>query len=191
MLDNFDSFTYNLEHYIRGLGVEVVVFRNNEMDLDFNSFNGIVLSPGPGMPQEAKGMMNLIEKAIGKIPILGVCLGMQAIAVHLGGELANKINVAHGISQSISILNKSNIFIELPDTIEVGLYHSWKVLDSNNYSVLAIGGSDNTIMAIGRDDLKCYGVQFHPESIMTPMGRKILASFVQLTRINEAKGVSS
>lgn len=171
--------------------MEVVVFRNNEMDLDFNSFNGIVLSPGPGMPQEAKGMMNLIEKAIGKIPILGVCLGMQAIAVHLGGELANKINVAHGISQSISILNKSNIFIELPDTIEVGLYHSWKVLDSNNYSVLAIGGSDNTIMAIGRDDLKCYGVQFHPESIMTPMGRKILASFVQLTRINEAKGVSS
>lgn len=185
LLDNFDSFTYNLEHYLSGLGVEVIVCRNNAIQVDLNSIDAVVLSPGPGLPQDAPGMMRLIEQSIGKIPILGVCLGMQALAVHLNGELMNKEIVSHGVSSQIKVIDHTSIFSGLPQSIEVGLYHSWRVKSSPNYSILAIDHSDDTVMAIGREDLKCYGVQFHPESIMTPTGRNILESFLKMIRVEK------
>ena len=186
LLDNFDSFTYNLEHYLSGLGVEVVVQRNNAIDVDVNLLDGIVLSPGPGMPYDSMGMMQLIDKTIGKIPILGVCLGMQALAIYLGGELMNKELVSHGICKHIRIVDHNSIFKGLPTQIEVGLYHSWKVNESSNYKVLAIDNTDGTVMAIGREDLKCFGVQFHPESIMTPEGKDILKSFLDIIQVESS-----
>lgn len=190
LLDNFDSFTYNLEHYLVGLGCEVVVRRNNDADIDVFAFDAIVLSPGPGLPHEAGDMMEIIRTVIGKVPILGVCLGMQAIALHLGGELENKDVVSHGISTVISVKDNSSIFKNVGSQMKVGLYHSWKVLPSINYITLAVDELDNTLMSIGRNDLSCYGVQFHPESIMTPEGIKLLQTFVELAKDSKVKMMS-
>lgn len=149
------------------------------MDLLLN-FDAIVLSPGPGLPENAGRMMDVIEKVKGKIPVLGICLGMQAIAEYLGGELSNKNEVSHGVQQTVTNLKNSPLFVELPAEFQVGLYHSWQVSSNENYKVNARSVSDETIMAISNEKMKLYGVQFHPESIMTPQGKDILKAFLSL-----------
>ncbi|MFK7785265.1 MAG: aminodeoxychorismate/anthranilate synthase component II [Crocinitomicaceae bacterium] len=176
LLDNFDSFTYNLEHYLNGLGAQVNVVRNNVPISDISLFDKIVLSPGPGLPEEAGFMLDIIERADGKIPVLGVCLGMQGIAVHLGGEIYNQQIVKHGVMEEIDC-SDSHLFHGIPKRIEVGLYHSWAVKDHANYTTTA-KSSSGILMGIENVDRKLYGVQFHPESVMTPNGKDILKNFL-------------
>lgn len=176
LLDNYDSFTYNLKHYLSGLGIDVVVVRNNEFDHDLTSFSHIVLSPGPGLPKDAGCMPEIIRQSAGKIPILGVCLGMQAIGEFLGGKLYNLPNVKHGVQEEIQV-EKSILFPGMEKAIQVGLYHSWAVDEKGNYRVTARSNS-GVVMALESDVQKMFGVQFHPESIMTDYGKEILSNFI-------------
>ncbi|MCJ8291948.1 MAG: aminodeoxychorismate/anthranilate synthase component II [Crocinitomicaceae bacterium] len=178
LIDNFDSFTYNVKHYLTSLGAQVQVVRNNVEILNLSDYDKIVLSPGPGLPADAGRVMSLIGEIGGKVPVLGVCLGMQAISLHLGGEIFNQENVKHGVQESVSC-GDSELFSGLPSEIEVGLYHSWAVKEHSNYSVTARSAS-GAIMAIENTEQKLYGVQFHPESIMTPNGMEILENFLRL-----------
>lgn len=178
LLDNFDSFTYNLKHYLVGLGSSVHVVRNNAHNLKLSDYDKIVLSPGPGLPKNAGIMMDLIGEVGGTVPILGVCLGMQAIAQHLGGEIYNQENVKHGVQETIT-RSESSLFTDLPEKMEVGLYHSWAVKEHVAYSVTAKSES-GVIMAIENTEQQLYGVQFHPESVMTPNGMKVLENFLKL-----------
>jgi anthranilate synthase/aminodeoxychorismate synthase-like glutamine amidotransferase len=177
LLDNYDSFTFNLAHYLTNLGAHVDVVRNDAFDGNFSAYDKIVLSPGPGLPNDAGMLMQIIEDATGKIPILGVCLGMQAIALSLGGELYNLNSVKHGVQESIST-SDSVLFKNLPAQIEVGLYHSWAVKSKcGNFTQTAVS-SENVMMGLENADKKLYAVQFHPESVMTPTGIKILENFL-------------
>ena len=182
LLDSFDSFTYNLFHYLEGLDCEVKVARNNEITLaEIEEFDKIVLSPGPGLPQDSGILMDLLAEFATKKPILGVCLGMQAIALHFGGSLYNLSEVKHGVSEIAHQKAKSELFKDIPQSFEVGLYHSWAV-DSNlpsELKVTAISEND-VLMSIEHQTLPIYAVQFHPESILTPAGKKIIQNFIQL-----------
>lgn len=178
LLDNYDSFTYNLKHYISSLGFEVKVYRNNVSEVNLTDFSHVVLSPGPGLPKDAGIMMDLIEELDSKIPILGVCLGMQAIAEYLGGELYNQSIVKHGVSESITV-SKSRLFMGVPNQFNVGLYHSWAVKGEGDYVVTG-KSSLGTVMSIENQERKLYGVQFHPESVMTEYGQEILGNFLTM-----------
>lgn len=179
LLDNYDSFTYNLKHYISNLGYHVVTVRNDECDIDVSRFSHIVLSPGPGLPKDAGAMMKLLKLVDSKVPVFGVCLGMQAIAEYLGGQLYNQSIVKHGVSEEIDVIRDSILFKNLRSELEVGLYHSWAVDDAGEYKVIA-RSKYNVIMAIENTERKFYGVQFHPESIMTKEGEMILENFLKL-----------
>lgn len=179
LLDNYDSFTYNLKHYISNLGYDVITVRNDEFDLDISDISHVILSPGPGLPKDAGVMMKLLELVDSKIPVLGVCLGMQAIAQYLRGHLYNQSTVKHGVSEKINVTKDSILFDGLGKEIEVGLYHSWAVDDSGQYNITAVSNS-NVIMAIEKPENKFYGVQFHPESVMTKEGKEILKNFLKL-----------
>lgn len=178
LLDNYDSFTYNLKHYILSLGCAVTVVRNDEFNLDFSPFSHIVLSPGPGLPKEAGVLMDVLKFADGKIPVLGVCLGMQGMAEYLGGKLYNQTEVKHGISEVVLVEN-SPLFLGVNSEFEVGLYHSWAVDNSGDYKVIGRSKSQ-VIMSIENRYRKMYGVQFHPESIMTQNGKEILQNFLKM-----------
>lgn len=178
LLDNYDSFTYNLKHYISNLGYDVEVIRNDCLDIDISKYSHVVLSPGPGLPADAGVLMDLIQKVDSRIPILGVCLGMQAIAEYLGGSLYNQIQVKHGVSEKI-FLDKVSFFNSLGREIEVGLYHSWAVNESGEFEVIA-RSEIGVVMAIQNNSRKMYGVQFHPESVMTQNGSEILENFLML-----------
>ncbi|NVK65151.1 MAG: aminodeoxychorismate/anthranilate synthase component II [Flavobacteriales bacterium] len=179
LLDNFDSFTYNLEHYLTGLGMSVDVKRNNESISTIDTYDKIVLSPGPGLPSDAGHMKEFLERVDSKIPVLGVCLGMQAIAELCGGTLYNQEEVKHGVSEKIRC-ESSVLFQDLPSEISVGLYHSWAIEEKGEFTVTARSES-GVIMAIENISRKLYGVQFHPESVMTPNGKDILHNFLKLT----------
>lgn len=155
----------------------VDVKRNNETISTIDMYDKIVLSPGPGLPNEAGGMMNLIGKVDSKIPVLGVCLGMQAIAEYSGGTLYNQKEVKHGVAEKIRC-EASLLFKDLPSEMEVGLYHSWAVEGNGEFAVTARSES-GVVMAIENQERKFYGVQFHPESIMTPNGKDILHNFLK------------
>jgi len=155
----------------------VDVVRNNVEIADLSMYDQIVLSPGPGLPEDAGCLMSTIAKADGKIPVLGVCLGMQAIAVHLGGELYNQQVVKHGVQEEVTCMN-STLFKDLPEKIEVGLYHSWAVKPCDCYQITATSSSE-IIMGIENAERQLYGVQFHPESVMTPKGMEILKNFMR------------
>ena len=179
LLDNYDSFTYNLEHLLIGLGVEVTTVRNDDTIRDLADYSHIVLSPGPGLPRHAGDMMSIIQLAQNlQIPILGVCLGMQAIAEYLGGCLYNQSSVKHGVSELIA-LEKVPLFNGLESEIEVGLYHSWAIHEEGDFEIIARSKS-GVAMALQNSQAKMAGVQFHPESIMTPSGKKILANFLRM-----------
>lgn len=181
IIDNYDSFTYNLVHYLEDLNCTVTVFRNDEIEPgDVQPFDKIVLSPGPGLPENAGILKEIIRQFAPTKSILGVCLGQQAIAEVFGGSLINLETVHHGVASSIKILEKGKLFSDLPETIEVGRYHSWVVNPSDlpeSLSVLAID-QENHIMAIEHQVFDVCAVQFHPESILTPFGKKILENWL-------------
>ncbi len=184
LVDNYDSFTYNLVHYLESLGAEVEVFRNDEFEPeDAKDFDKIVLSPGPGIPDQAGILKPLIKEYAGKKPILGICLGQQAIAEVFGGSLVQLDEVVHGMVTPVNIVVLDEILFEdLPSVIEVGRYHSWVVnrVDlPESLEVTSVDQSGN-IMSLRHKTFDIRAVQFHPESIMTPDGMKMLENWMSL-----------
>lgn len=181
LLDNYDSFTFNLAHYLESMCEKVDVLRNDEVSLErIIDYDKIVLSPGPGLPADAGMMPQLIKRYAGEIPMLGVCLGMQGIAEYFGGRLYNQPVVRHGVSIIIATAEESHLFRDLPRQFEVGLYHSWAVTDLPNSIRISATSQEEVIMAIESVDQRVYGVQFHPESILTQFGKEILRNFILL-----------
>ena len=189
LFDNYDSFTYNLVHAIKSLGYDNVdVYRNDKIELSqINQYDKIILSPGPGIPSEAGIMMELIKEYANHKSILGVCLGHQAIAEAFGAKLENISTVFHGVQTAIKIVKEDYLFAELPKEILAGRYHSWIVSKSDFPSELEVTAVDEAgdIMALKHKTLDLHGVQFHPESILTPDGVQIIQNFLQSKDITE------
>lgn len=182
LIDNYDSFTYNLVHYLEDLEARVTVLRNDEFALeDLKPFDKIVLSPGPGLPQQAGHLCGVIKTYAGQKSILGVCLGMQAIAEVFGGTLINLPQVQHGVATAIKIDNREPIYRGLPAEIQVGRYHSWVVnpIDFPDSLLCTAQDSQGNIMSLRHQTLDITGVQYHPESILTSEGKKILANWLE------------
>lgn len=181
MLDNYDSFTYNLVHIFEALDVEVDVFRNDKITLEeVDKYNTIVLSPGPGLPSEAGILLPLIEKYAATKKILGVCLGHQAIGEIFGATLVNMNQVVHGKAKNTKITGDDKVFKGLPLEFETGRYHSW-VLDYNtveNPLLITAIDDDGFVMAIKHKEFDVHGVQFHPESVMTPLGKQMMENWL-------------
>ncbi len=177
VIDNYDSFTYNLVHYLEDLNCQVTVVRNDQLQLeDVEPFEKIVLSPGPGIPDEAGLLKPIIKTYASTKSILGVCLGMQAIGEVFGATLENLDIVYHGIQTKVHITSKDEILFKgLPPTIEVGRYHSW-VVKGELPTCLEITSVDENqqIMALRHKEFDIKGVQFHPESVLTPDGKTML-----------------
>lgn len=183
IIDNYDSFTYNLLHYVEELtNAKVDAVRNDAIELEeVGKYEKILLSPGPGLPLYAGIMCELIKKYGNSKSILGVCLGHQAIAEVYGSELENMPEVMHGVSSTIRITDpKEKIFAGLPSEIEVGHYHSWIVSKNNFPECLKITSIDTKgrIMSLRHTKYNVVGIQFHPESILTPYGKQILQNWL-------------
>lgn len=186
VIDNYDSFTYNLVHYLEDLNCEVRVKRNDQLTLEeVNHFDKIVLSPGPGIPDEAGLLKEIIKTYAPTKSIFGVCLGQQAIAEVFGGSLINLEEVYHGIATKIKIIKDDILFHGLPKEIEVGRYHSW-VVSPNLPEVLEATSLDHNgqVMSLRHKTLDVCAVQFHPESVLTPYGKQILKNWVQAHSLN-------
>jgi len=182
LVDFYDSFTFNLVHYLEKLDAEVTVIRHDYLNLaEINSYDAIVLSPGPGLPQEKVNLHALLQEFVSKKPILGVCLGMQALAEHLGGTLVNQEFVKHGVQETMYVNDHSGLFAGLPSDYQVGLYHSWKVEGLTPLQTAAT--SNGVCMSIEDSSKKLYGVQFHPESILTEYGLALLSNFLTCARL--------
>ncbi len=181
VIDNYDSFTYNLVHYLEDLNCEVIVKRNDQLDLnEVEAFDKIVLSPGPGIPDEAGLLKEIIATYAPTKSIFGVCLGQQAIAEVFGGSLINLDQVYHGIATKIDITKKDILFDGLPNEIEVGRYHSW-VVNPDLPEVLEATSFDKNgqVMSLRHKEYDVCAVQYHPESVLTPQGKKILENWVK------------
>ncbi|WP_372933914.1 anthranilate synthase component II [Mariniphaga sediminis] len=183
IIDNYDSFTYNLVHAIKKIsGLPVDVFRNDEVSLeDIEKYDKIVLSPGPGLPEESGLLLEIIKMYAPKKSILGVCLGHQAIGEAFGGELFNMNRVFHGVATPVKLTgNPSVLFTGLPGSFDVGRYHSWIVKKENLPACFEITSLDEEgeIMSMKHKKLDVEGVQFHPESVLTPLGEKILGNWL-------------
>ena len=180
---NYDSFTYNLSHLIKELGAEVAVLRNDQFKLsDLEPYNKIVLSPGPGIPSEAGLLLDVIRTYAGKKPILGVCLGHQAIGEAFGGKLENLSDVFHGVATPCHIVVDDPIFSGVERDITIGRYHSWVVAKEGLPECLEITAvsDEGQIMALRHKTLNIRGIQFHPESVLTPDGKKMIQNFLFL-----------
>lgn len=182
IIDNYDSFTYNLRHLVRELGAQVDVVRNDCFRLkDLAKYDKIILSPGPGIPSEAGLLLDVIREYGPKKPILGVCLGHQAIGEVAGARLCNLDNVFHGVQTPVKITpNADYLFNGLPDEIMVGRYHSWVVDTEGLPECLEITAvsPEGQIMALKHKEYDMHGIQFHPESVLTPQGRAIIENFL-------------
>ena len=183
VLDNYDSFTYNLVHIIRELGYDMDIFRNDKISLEgVQKYDKILLSPGPGIPDEAGIMKSLVKEYGPTKSILGVCLGHQGIAEVYGAELFNLPTVLHGVTSKVKVTMRSEkIFLELPERFDVTHYHSWAVVPSSisgSLDVTAIN-DDGLVMAIAHKRFDVRGVQFHPESIMTQYGKEIINNWLK------------
>ena len=183
VLDNYDSFTYNLVHIIRELGYDMDIFRNDKISLEgVQMYDKILLSPGPGIPDEAGIMKSLVKEYGPTKSILGVCLGHQGIAEVYGAELFNLPTVLHGVTSKVKVTMRSEkIFLELPERFDVTHYHSWAVVPSSisgSLDVTAIN-DDGLVMAIAHRRFDVRGVQFHPESIMTQYGKEIINNWLK------------
>ena len=182
IIDNYDSFTYNLAHLVKELGAEVDVLRNDKFELEeLEKYDKIILSPGPGIPEEAGLLLEVIRTYAGRKPILGVCLGEQAIGQAFGGKLTNLSEVFHGIQTNVKIKNKDYIFSGLPTEIPVGRYHSW-VVDTDGFPeelVITAISSEGQIMALKHREYDVHGIQFHPESVLTPDGKRIVGNWLK------------
>ena len=183
VIDNYDSFTYNLVHYLEELGHEVTVKRNDQLELkEVASYERIVLSPGPGIPDEAGLLKEIIAAYAPSKSIFGVCLGQQAIAEVFGGRLVNLDQVYHGVATTIRVTKADPIFKGLPDQLEVGRYHSWVVHPELPEALEATSMDANgQIMSIRHKTLDVCAVQFHPESVLTPFGKQLLENWVRST----------
>ncbi len=184
VVDNYDSFTFNLVHMLEAIAYEDVdVFRNDELTLaQLAQYEFIVFSPGPGLPSESENLLNLISEALrlGK-KTLGVCLGHQALAAATGGNLKNLKEVHHGVAHSIIIEKKEPLFNHLPNSFNVGRYHSWVVDEESLPDQWKVTCRDTKgeIMGMNHRDLPVFGIQFHPESILSPEGKTILKNFLE------------
>lgn len=181
VIDNYDSFTYNLVHYLEAMDAKVTVLRNDEFELDeLENFDKIILSPGPGIPDEAGLLKDVIRKYAPTKSILGVCLGQQAIGEVFGGQLTNLEQVFHGVATKIKVIvNDEVLFEDLPNEFEVGRYHSWVVQAPlpEDLEVTAVD-EQGQIMALRHKKFDVRAVQFHPESVLTPNGKQILGNWL-------------
>lgn len=182
VIDNYDSFTYNLVHYLEDLGCTVTVKRNDQLQLeDIEPFDKIVLSPGPGIPDEAGLLKPIIEAYAKTKPILGVCLGHQAIGEVFGGTLANLDKVYHGVATPVEVVQEDPLFEGLGKSFEVGRYHSWVVQTPLPEDLVLLAQESNgQVMAMRHKTYDLYGVQFHPESILSPDGKQLLNNWLKL-----------
>jgi anthranilate synthase component 2 len=183
VFDNYDSFTYNLVHAVKKLGYSnVEVHRNDQISLEeIARFDKIILSPGPGVPSESGILLDVIKTYAPMKPILGVCLGEQAIAEAFGGRLINLPNVHHGVSSEVDIIEDDILFKGLDKKLEVGRYHSWAVQKEGLPECLKVTAIDEEgmIMALSHREYDVRGVQFHPESVLTPKGEEMLKNWLE------------
>ena len=183
IIDNYDSFTYNLVHLVNEIGLQCEVWRNDKFNLDdVDAFSHIILSPGPGIPSEAGLLLDVIARYAPTKSIFGVCLGQQAIAEVFGGQLYNLSRPMHGIATPIKVIDTDErLFTGLPETFKVGRYHSW-VVDQKGFpdvlTVTAIDEQDNSVMALRHKHYDVRGVQFHPESVLTEHGRQLMQNWL-------------
>jgi anthranilate synthase component 2 len=182
VIDNYDSFTYNLVHYLEELKCEVTVKRNDQVNIkEIEKFDKIVLSPGPGIPKEAGLLKEIISSFFNTKSILGVCLGHQAIAEVFGAELVNLKTVYHGVASDINIIKEDPLFNDLPNPLKVGRYHSWVVKEPLPDDLEALAYDQNgQIMAFKHKTYNLRGVQFHPESILTEHGKDLLKNWLKI-----------
>lgn len=185
VLDNYDSFTYNLVHLLESVSAQPVVVKRNDSigPEDLPAFDKLLLSPGPGLPTESGQLLELLRHAPHSMPVFGVCLGMQALAVHSGGSLFQLPDVQHGIETEIQVLppaDRLGLYRELPDTLSVGRYHSWMVNEADLPHEWEVTARDEQgrIMSMTHRHYPWQGVQFHPESVMTPPGKKIIQNWL-------------
>lgn len=179
MIDNYDSFTYNVVHYLEALGAEVEVFRNDKISLeDVGKYDKIVLSPGPGIPEEAGIIMDLIKQYAPTKSILGICLGHQAIGQVFGAELYNIGQVVHGKSRKTMVTSEDILFQGLPKEFQSGRYHSWAIKNLPEVLEMTAVDEDGIVQAFRHKEYDVRGVQFHPESIMTEYGMEILGNWL-------------
>lgn len=183
IIDNYDSFTYNLAHLVKELGAEVTVYRNDQFTLNqLERFDKIILSPGPGIPSEAGLLLDVIKAYAGRKPMLGVCLGHQAIGEAFGAKLTNLEDVYHGVATEGTQFGNDPIFAGLPKRITMGRYHSW-VVDRAGFpeclDVTAVS-DDGQIMGLQHKNYNIHGIQFHPESVLTPQGKTIIQNWLDL-----------
>lgn len=183
IIDNYDSFTYNLSHLVKELGADVTVVRNDQFELpELEQFDKIILSPGPGIPEEAGLLLDVIRTYKERKPMLGVCLGHQAIGEVFGAKLINLSDVYHGVQTEGTQLGNDPIFDGLPERIKMGRYHSWVVDNRTLPSCLEVTATtdDGMIMALRHKDYDIHGIQFHPESVLTPDGRTIVDNWLKM-----------
>ena len=195
IIDNYDSFTYNLSHLVKELGADVTVYRNDQFELaQLEQFDKIILSPGPGIPSEAGLLIEVIRTYAGKKPMLGVCLGHQAIGEAFGGKLTNLSDVFHGVATEGTVLTLSDgvkntdgntvspIFANLPSRITMGRYHSWVVSQEQFPDCLEVTAEsdEGQIMALRHRTLDINGIQFHPESVLTTEGRTMIKNWLAM-----------
>lgn len=195
IIDNYDSFTYNLSHLVKELGADVTVYRNDQFELSqLEEFDKIILSPGPGIPSEAGLLLDVIKTYAGKKPMLGVCLGHQAIGEAFGGTLTNLSDVFHGVATEGTVLTLADgvkntdgntvspIFANLPSRITMGRYHSWVVSKEQFPDCLEVTAEsdEGQIMALRHRTLDINGIQFHPESVLTTEGRTMIKNWLAL-----------
>ena len=184
IIDNYDSFTYNLAHLVKELGVQVDVLRNDKFLLgDLKRYDKIILSPGPGIPEESGLLLDVIKAYAGQKPMLGVCLGEQAIGQAFGATLTNLKDVFHGVQTPVQLLEDTDeyLFDHLPHTLPVGRYHSW-VVDKEGLPdtlVITAESQEGQIMALRHRHYDIHGIQFHPESVLTPDGATIMSNFIR------------
>lgn len=185
VIDNYDSFTYILVNYLRELsGLEVDVFRNDKISLEeVGKYDKILISPGPGVPTEAGIIIDLIKKWAPEKSILGVCLGCQAIAESYGGEIFNLESVYHGIATNMIVNEPSDrLFRDIPENFMAGRYHSWVIKEENLPDEIMVTARDDKgmIMAVSHKEFDLKGVQFHPESVLTKDGKKMIANWLDM-----------
>ena len=180
VIDNYDSFTFNLVHYLEELGCEVTVKRNDQFELDeLENYPLLLLSPGPGIPDESGLLKAAIERYAPSKKILGVCLGQQAIGEVFGGKLINLDKVYHGIATPVNVTQEDVLFKDLPENFEVGRYHSWVVQTPLPNELEATSVDDEgQLMSLRHKTYDVRAVQYHPESVLTPYGKKILENWI-------------
>ena len=183
IIDNYDSFTYNLAHLVKELGAQVDVLRNDNFSFgDLKRYDKIILSPGPGIPEEAGLLLDVIKTYAGQKPMLGVCLGEQAIGQAFGAKLTNLTEVFHGVQTPVSLLDSGEyLFDGLGKEINVGRYHSW-VVDKEGLPdalIITAESQEGHIMALRHRHYDIHGIQFHPESVLTPDGTMIISNFLK------------